>query len=85
MFQCHETFTIKKRSHQAAFVQEARELLEVEKKTRDDVENIDQRQGQQQSPPLGVLVRIIDVPEERRAEDTEREEEAEGETEEDRG
>ena len=41
MFQCHETFTIKKRSHQAAFVQEARELLEVDKKTRDDVENVD--------------------------------------------
>jgi len=32
---------IQKRSHQAAFVQEARELLEVDKKTRDDVENVD--------------------------------------------
>lgn len=32
-----------------------------------------------------MLVRIIDVPEERRAEDTEREEEAEGEAEEDGG
>ena len=41
MIQCQETFTIQKRSHQAAFVQEARELLEVDKKTRDDVENVD--------------------------------------------
>ena len=41
MFKCHENVTIKKRSHQAASVHESRELLEVEKKTRDDVENVD--------------------------------------------
>lgn len=34
-------FTINKRSHQAASVQKSRELLEVEKKTRNDVENVD--------------------------------------------
>jgi len=32
---------INKRSHQAASVQKSRELLEVEKKTRNDVEYVD--------------------------------------------
>ena len=78
-------FTINKRSHQAASVQKSRELLEVEKKTRNDVEYVDQREGQQESPPLGVLIRIIHVTEERRPEDAQGEQEAEGETEEDGG
>ena len=34
-------FTIDKRSHQAASVKKSRELLEVEKKTRNDVEYVD--------------------------------------------
>ena len=78
-------FTFNKRCHQAAFVKKTRELFEVKEKARDDVEDVDQRHGQQESPSLCVLVRVVDVSQERRPEDAEGEEEAECEAEEERG
>jgi len=71
--------------YEAAIEEEPGELLEIEEEAADDVENVDQGQSQKQAPPLGVLIWIIDVPEERWPEDAEGEKEAEGEAEEEGG